>query len=206
MKASLTGGIASGKSFVANVFSQLGASVVNADRLSREVMADPAVAVAVAARFGPSVLAPDGTVDRKALGSLVFGDEAALRDLNGLTHPGILAALAARMEALGASAPHLLVVAEIPLLFEVCDPSLYRPVVLAWCPAEVQLRRLMDRDALPEEAARARLASQLPLDGKRERADLVVDTSGTPEQTRERAGQAYRELLRLLSPDGFRRP
>lgn len=200
MKASLTGGIASGKSFVAGVFKQLGASIVNADLLSREVMADPAVAGAIASRFGPTVLAPDGTVDRKALGGLVFGDEAALRDLNALTHPGILATLAARLEQLGASDPHRLVVAEIPLLFEACDPAPYRPVVLAWCPAEVQLRRLMDRDALPEEAARARLASQLPLDGKRGGSDLVVDTSGTPEQTRERAAAAYGELLRLLSP------
>lgn len=179
----LTGGIATGKSTVATLLGDRGAVIVDADLLAREVVAPGCPALEeIAAAFGAAVLTPAGELDRPALGALVFADAARRRRLEQITHPRITALMARRIaDGLESAAP--LVVADIPLLFENDRAGLVEGVLLVDAPEDVQLRRLMLRDALDEAAARARIAAQLPLAEKRRLATWVIDNGGTPEST-----------------------
>ncbi|HEX6493447.1 MAG TPA: dephospho-CoA kinase [Candidatus Dormibacteraeota bacterium] len=182
----LTGGIATGKSTVARLLAERGATIVDADVLAREVVEPGSPALAeIAAGFGDSVLTPDGALDRAALGAVVFADPAQRRRLEAITHPRIAALMGERIAAgLASEAP--LVVADIPLLFEGDRVGLVEGVLLVDAPEEVQLRRLMLRDGIDAAAARARVAAQMPLEEKRRRATWVIDNSGTPAQTASR--------------------
>lgn len=197
MNIGLTGGIACGKSTVAAMLAQRGAIVIDADRIAREVVLPgmPALA-AIAERFGPEVLAPDGALDRKRLGAIVFGDEAARRDLEGLLHPPIRALMRERKERFEREAPDKLVVLDIPLLYESKLESMVSRVMVVYCPREVQLERLMQRDKLTPGQAEARLSAQLPIEDKRRLADIVIDNSGSIEQT-ERQVDAFWSSLPL---------
>jgi dephospho-CoA kinase len=190
----LTGGIASGKSTVAAILRELGAAVVDADVLAREVVEPgrPAHREIVQA-FGADVLQPDGTIDRKKLGDLIFSDPAKRRRLNEITHPRIAAAAqeeTARQLAAGAR----VVFYEAALLVENgLHQALDGLIVVAASEAE-QLRRLVLRDGIDEAAARARLASQLPLADKVKAATHVIDNSGSVPATRAQVERLYREL------------
>ncbi len=185
LRIGLTGGIASGKSSVATWLRARGVPVLDADRLARAAMAPTGPAYAkVVGLFGPSYVLPDGQIDRRRLGELVFRDEAARRRLEAVVHPPVLAGLAgqaARWRWRGAR----LVVLDIPLLYEVGEPALrlVDRVCVVYVDPATQLRRLMARDGLDEAAARARLAAQLPLEWKARRADDVVDNSGSWSET-----------------------
>jgi dephospho-CoA kinase len=181
----LTGGIGSGKSTVARMLAARGAALVDADLLAREVVERGTPALAeLAAEFGPSVLLPDGRLDRPALGAIVFADAARRERLNAITHPRVGALMQERVaEALRSDAP--LVVVDVPLLFEGSRQSQFEGVLLVWVPAELQLRRLVERDGMGEDEARARIAAQMPIDGKRALATWVIDNSGTPAATQE---------------------
>jgi dephospho-CoA kinase len=175
----LTGGIASGKSTVARRLVGLGAALIDADALAREVVepGQPALAE-IAAGFGRGVLARDGRLDRTALGAIVFADPTARARLEAITHPRIAQLTAARItEALAGPAPA--VVVDIPLLFEKSRAGAFEGVLLVWCDAASQLRRLMTRDGLDEAQARARLDAQMSLDEKRRLATWVIDNSGS---------------------------
>jgi dephospho-CoA kinase len=191
----LTGGIASGKSTVAAMLASHGAAVVDADQLAREVVLPGQPALAdIVARFGDGVIAPDGALDRTALGSIVFADEEARRDLERITHPRIGALTQQRIaEAIAADAP--LIVVDIPLLFENNRQESFEGVLLAYAPESVQLARMMTRDGLDEAAARQRLAAQMPIEEKRQRATWIIDNSGSLDATREQLDRWWDDLI-----------
>lgn len=185
----LTGGIASGKSSVARRFRAQGVPVVDADQVAREVVepgSDGLVEVVDA--FGAGVVASDGTLDRKALAAVVFGDEAARRRLNAILHPRI-AARTAELGATYAARGEPIVCYEAALLVENGVADAFRPLVLVAAPEEEQVRRTMARDGLTEAEARARLAAQMPLSAKRAVADHVIDNDGDLAQLERRADE-----------------
>lgn len=187
----LTGGIGSGKSLVASMFSALGADLIDADQVARKVVepGQPALAEIVAA-FGPQMLQPDGRLDRARLGAVVFADAAARQKLDAITHPRIREWMQREVEA-RADRPGLLIL-DIPLLYESGREGTVEKVIVVWVDRATQLQRLVARDGLTAEQAEQRLAAQLPLDEKRSRADEVIDNSGTPEQTRRQVEALYR--------------
>ncbi len=196
LRVGLTGGIGSGKSLVAEILRGLGAAIVDADRIAREVVAPGGPAYDDVARaFGPEALRPDATLDRRALAARVFADPAARRRLNALTHPHIRRRMAEEAARLAASdAP--VIVFDIPLLLETTDGrdlGLEGIIVVA-ADDEVRVRRLVARDGLSEEEARRRLGAQMPLRDKLPRADWVIDNNGTPEETRRQVERVWARL------------
>ena len=187
----LTGGIGSGKSMVARMFAQLGADVVDADQLARDVVepGQPALEE-IATAFGRDILLPDGRLNRGKLAGIIFADPAARSRLNAITHPRIRERMEAEIAARRSGSGVL--VADIPLLYENDRTGTVETVIVVWVNAETQLRRLQERDGLTVEEARQRIAAQMPLDEKRARADLVVDNSGSRENTRRQVEAIYR--------------
>lgn len=182
LKIGLTGGIATGKSYVLDRLRQHGVPCLDADELAHGVTAAGTEATAaIAARFGADVLAADGSVDRRKLGPIVFGDAAARRELEAIVHPAVHRAI-----AMGVRASELmgdpLVVIDIPLLFETGAEKTFDKVIVTTCAPETQIARLVAR-GLTEEAARQRLAAQWPTEQKVARADFVVTTDGTFDDT-----------------------
>ena len=176
----LTGGIASGKSLVAALLRERGIPVIDADELAREVVKPGSAGLAqLIAAFGKDMLGPDGGLDRKRLGQLVFRDAEARKRLNAITHPLVRERAQARFSELEREGVALAGY-EVPLLFEVGLDAVLRPVVLVAAPEATQLARLMARDELSEGDARSRIESQLPLAEKRKRADFVLENDATP--------------------------
>jgi dephospho-CoA kinase len=178
LRVALTGGIGTGKSYVARRFEEAGVPVVDADRVARDVVEPGTSALAaIVRRFGPHVANDDGTLSRPRLASIVFSDAAARRDLEAIVHPEVRR----EIDTFFAQLPPgvLFAVADIPLLFETGRAQDFDLVVVAACPPEMQVARVMARDGATQEAARRRIAAQLPIEQKVERADLVIDTSGT---------------------------
>lgn len=190
----LTGGIATGKSTFAAALRALGAPVIDADRLAREVVApgQPALAEIVRA-FGPDVLEPGGGLDRRRLGAIVFADPEARRRLEAITHPAIRAAMRAEAARL-ASAGHAVAFYDVPLLYEVGLERDVDAVVVVYAPRAVQLARLQRRDGLAPAEAEARLAAQLPIDEKAARADVVVDNPDDGVPLADKAGRLLADL------------
>ena len=190
----LTGGIGSGKSTVLEMFAALGAEVVDADQLARELVqpGQPALAE-IAQAFGPSMLLPDGSLDRGRLGSLIFGDTTARLRLNAITHPRIRRRI---MEEIEARRPRDgVLVLDIPLLYENGLANLAEAVVVVWVDPKTQLTRLVERNGLSEEDARRRIAVQRPLDEKRALAELVVDNNGSLAETRRQVAEIYQRYV-----------
>jgi dephospho-CoA kinase len=173
----VTGGIATGKSTVDRLLAAHGASVIDADELAREAVrpGEPALD-AVVARFGREVLLPNGNLDRGRLGEVVFADPKARRDLERITHPRINELMGERIASVLAG-PAPLVAVDIPLLFESAREAMFEGVLLVYASPEVQVRRLRERNGLDEAAALQRLAAQLPIDEKRDRATWIIDNS-----------------------------
>lgn len=195
----LTGGIASGKSTVARHFADLGVPSVDADVLAREVVAKgtPGLA-AIVETFGPAFLLPDGTLNRKALGQLVFDDPAARTKLNAITHPRIAALGAERVRALsGKGVPYVLY--EAALIVENGLHRGMRALVVVSADASTQRARIMQRDLLSRAQAEARIQAQAPLERKLEVADFVIDNSEVNLDTlAERVKQVHEALLERL--------
>ena len=179
----VTGGIATGKSTVDQLLVAHGATVIDADELAREAVRPGEQTLdQVAQRFGPDVIRGDGSLDRARVGAIVFADPAARRDLERITHPRITELIQERTsDALAGPAP--LIAVDVPLLFENSREAMFEGVLLVYAPREVQLRRLRERNGLDEAAALQRLAAQLPIDEKRDRATWVIDNSDTMEAT-----------------------
>lgn len=195
MKLGLTGGIASGKSTVSAMLVKLGAKLVDADQVAREVVlpGEPALEQVVA-RFGQAVLNEDGTLNRSKLGSLVFTpDKQNLKDLEAILHPAIRARMQERMDAYLKEDPNLLVIADIPLLYETNQAHLYDAVMVVYVPLEKQLQRLMEREGLTEEESSMRIKLQMDIEEKKRLANYVIDNSGSLEDTRRQVGQFWRE-------------
>ncbi|HYM97303.1 MAG TPA: dephospho-CoA kinase [Candidatus Sulfotelmatobacter sp.] len=189
----LTGGVGSGKSTVAAMLKELGAEVIDADEAAHAAYAPGTAGLAaVVAEFGPEYVR-DGAIDRARLGELVFHDAAARDRLNAIVHPLVREWMATRTaEAVAHGAG--VVVHDIPLLFENGLDHLYALVVLVYVPEEVQVRRLVEGRGLPEARARAMIASQMPMEEKRNRARLVIDNSGDRTATRAQVEKLWRDL------------
>ncbi len=185
----LTGGIASGKSTVARMLAERGVPVIDADAIAREVVEPGMPALAAIAARWPEVVR-DGVLDRQALGAVVFRDPAERAALEAIVHPAIRAEVEKRLEALRACGEPIAVY-EAALLVEAgLDEEMDALVVVA-LPEEEQLRRVVARDGISEEAARARLASQAPLAEKLRRADFVIDNSGDRATLRRRVDEVW---------------
>jgi dephospho-CoA kinase len=195
----LTGGIAAGKSVVSRRLAERGAAVVDADLLAREVVepGTPGLA-AIAERFGGGVLAADGSLDRPALGALVFSDPGARRDLEAITHPAVRELSRRRMAEAVAGDPARVVVYDVPLLVETRGAGEFDVVVVVHAPAEERVARLVQLRGMPEQEARRRVAAQAGDDERLAVADMVVDSSGSLEQTLQQA-DAVLDRLRSLS-------
>ncbi|TRW44013.1 dephospho-CoA kinase [Georgenia yuyongxinii] len=193
MKVGLTGGIASGKSSVSAELARLGAVIVDADQIARDVVAPgtPGLA-AVVTEFGPDVLLPDGSLDRPALGRRVFADPAALRRLGALTHP-LVAQESARRQA--AAPPDAVVVHDVPLIVENGLADSYDLVVVVAADEAVRLERLVRDRGMSREDALARIRAQATDEQRRAVADVWLDNSGTPEELLDAVGRLWRERL-----------
>ena len=201
LRIGLTGGIGSGKSLVAGFFRELGAAVVDADAIAREVMAPGGPAYdAVMRAFGSGVLGRDGMLDRKALAARIFGDTAARMQLNALTHPHIRRRLADEAARLSAQPGVDVVVLDIPLLLETTDGRYLRldGIVVVDATDEARLARLIARDGLSPADTRMRIEAQLPLREKVAQATWVIDNNGSPEKTRAQVGALWEAFLERL--------
>ena len=193
VRAGLTGGIATGKSYCLARFAQLGAATIDADRLARAVVEPGTPGLErVVERFGASILGPDGSLDRPALGRIVFADRSARADLEAIIHPEVYRRIGEWFADLPAGTR--VAIADIPLLFETGHQHDFDRVIVCACEPSEQLRRLMARDKLTREAALARLDAQWPIEAKVEKADYVVHTGGTYAETDRLVGKVFEEL------------
>jgi dephospho-CoA kinase len=191
----LTGGIASGKSTTARLLRDLGAHVVDADQLARDVVMPGQPALAEIARaFGPEVITPEGTLDRKRLGAVVFGDADKRRRLEAITHPRIAILTQERLAGLRAEGLPVAVY-EAALLVENGTHRGLDGLIVTRCDDETQLQRIVERDGLSREEARARIAAQLPLAQKVAAADWVIDTCGPIAETQKQVAKVWAEIL-----------
>jgi dephospho-CoA kinase len=191
-RVGLTGGIASGKSTVASLFEGLGATLVDTDVLAREVVAPGTALLAeIAAHFGASVLAADGSLDRRRLRDLVFADPAQRRWLEERTHPAIRRLTDARCEA--ASGPYCIVA--IPLLVETRGAERFDRVLVVDCEPSLQVARLMARDAITREAAERMLAAQASREARLSVADDVIHNDGDVAELREQVARLHAVYL-----------
>jgi len=191
----LTGGIACGKSTLAAMFQELGAAVIDADEISRNLTAPGGEALpSLRETFGDFVFYPDGTLNRSTLSAIVFDNAEALQRLNATLHPLIERRLRQELETcrkMGA----LVVVLDVPLLFETGLDSLAEAVVCAVSPEETQIRRLRERSGLNREQAQSRMRSQLPLEEKVARSQYVIDTDRPLDQLRADVQKLYEAWL-----------
>jgi dephospho-CoA kinase len=182
IRAALTGGIATGKSHCLARFAALGVPTVDADLLAREAVAPGSPGLnAVASRFGPSVIQPDGTLDRPALATIVFADRHARAALEAIIHPEVRRRIREWFVSLPPQTP--LAIADIPLLFETGQEHDFDRVIVCACDPAEQLRRIIARNGLTEEEARLRIAAQWPISEKVARAHAVIRTDGTFAET-----------------------
>jgi dephospho-CoA kinase len=194
LRVALTGGIATGKSYCLQRFAALGAATIDADVLARQAVAAGSPGLrAVAERFGPSVLAADGTLDRPALGRIVFADTKARAALEAIIHPDVYRRIREWFSNLPAATR--VAIADIPLVFETGHNHDFDQVIVAACEPEEQVRRVMARDNLSESEARARLAAQWPIAEKAKRASHVVWTDRGFAETDRQAADVYNTLL-----------
>ncbi len=195
LSIALTGNIASGKSAVAELFRRWGATIIDADQLVREAQTPGSPVVrAIAAQFGAEMLDHGGGLRRDALRRRVMGDAAALADLNRIVHPEVLRRRA-DLEAEARRRGDRIVVSDIPLLFEVGDPSLFDAIVLVEAPEDLRRHRLTSERGLSEDEARRMIASQAPSGPKRSRSTYVIDNDGSAEALERAAAAVWSALL-----------
>jgi dephospho-CoA kinase len=192
----LTGGIASGKSTVSALLAERGAEIIDADRIAREVVMPGTHAwCKIRDHFGPKVLYPDGSIDRQALGDLVFADKSKLALLNELTHPEIFKHIAERLEDLGPK--DVVVILDAALLVETGLATGTDTVIVVHSPKEVQIQRLAAK-GLERGRAEARVDAQLGADERLAHADIVIDNDGSLEDLGRRVDEVWDELQRRL--------
>ncbi|HLS66337.1 MAG TPA: dephospho-CoA kinase [Pseudogracilibacillus sp.] len=188
----LTGSIGTGKTLIATKFQEIGIPVVDADKIARLVVEKGAPAYEkIVATFGTEVLHDDGTLNRQALGSIVFKDEAKRKQLNNMTHPEIRKEMIRQRDE-WIERGHNCVVLDIPLLYESKLTHFVDKVIVVYVDEAVQLDRILSRDNITEEEARARIRSQIPVAKKRDMADAVIDNNGSKEDS-------YKQLFDILA-------
>ena len=194
----LTGGIASGKSTVSDMLRELGAIVIDTDRIAREVTAPGSPALLeLSRRFGPEILNDDGSMRRDVVGRIVFNAPAERKWLENLLHP-LIRARAEQLATEAAAAGHRIVVFDVPLLFETGWNAWVDEVWTVYVPVDLQRRRLQQRDGYSEAEADSRLASQWPIDQKSELSDRIIDNSGSVVDTRRQVESVWHELVNKI--------
>jgi dephospho-CoA kinase len=198
LRIGLTGGLASGKSFVGHALADLGCFLIQADELGHQVMMPGGEAYdGIVREFGNEILNPDGTINRRALAAQVFGNPERLAKLNALVHPPVRAREEALAAAFAGRNPGGIAVSEAAILIETGRHKSYARLIVAVCSEAQQIERAMARDRLTREEALDRMRRQMPLDEKVKYADYVVDTSGSKENTLEQTRQVYQSLRSL---------
>lgn len=193
----LTGGIAAGKSTVARRLAEHGAVIVDADALVREVQQPGSPVLArIAEQFGAGVIRSDGALDRAALGSLVFGDDAAISRLNEIVHPAVRELSHARFAEARAASPNSVIVYDVPLLVEARGSDGWDLVVVAHAPAPLRIRRLQEERGMSAAEAESRIGAQVSDEARLAIADVVIDTSGSIEQTIAQTDALWDRLAR----------
>jgi dephospho-CoA kinase len=195
LNVGLTGGLASGKSVVGRELEQLGCRVIRLDDLGHDVLRQGGEAYKpVVAAFGPSILDSDGSINRRRLGQLVFGNPDQLAKLNGLVHPAIHARARALSDEFAAAHPDGILITEAAILIETGSYKDFDRLIVAVCTPEQQIERALARGGLSRAEVLERMNRQLPIAEKRAYADFVIDTTGTEERTREKARAVYAQL------------
>jgi len=196
LRVGLTGGLASGKSFVGHALESLGCLLIQADELGRLVMAPGGEAYdAIVQEFGAEILHADGTIDRRYLAAQVFANPERLERLNALVHPPVRAREEALAAAFAERNPAGIAVSEAAIIIETGRYKSYARLIVAACGEQQQIERAMARDRLTREEVLDRMRRQMPLEEKVKYADYVVDTSGTKERTLEQTRAVYQSLL-----------
>ncbi len=196
----VTGGIASGKSLVLNTFMNLGAFVIDCDILSREAVIPCSKAWwKIVAVFGKAICRHDLEIDRKKLGGIVFNDSSKRKILEQIIHPEVRRKCTERLEAIKKMAPNAIVVIDVPLLIETGLQKEFDTVIVVYVSADMQIRRLMDRDEITEEEARKMVELQIPLAEKRRFADYIINNDGTHEETEMQVRKLFEAFSSLKS-------
>lgn len=191
----LTGGIASGKSTIARRLAEHGAVIVDADQIVRDVQSPGSpVLERIAEAFGTAIIAPDGSLDRAALGAKVFGDADLLTRLNAIVHPAVREESQRRFDAALADDAEAVVIYDVPLLVEARVDDPWDLIVVAHAPAEVRRQRLVDLRGMDENAAQDRIDAQVSDDRRLAIADVVIDTSDTLERTLEQTDALWERI------------
>jgi len=193
----LTGSIATGKSTVSEILKELGAYIIDADRIAREVVVPGMSAWGeIVNQFGTEVLLPDKSINREALGRIVFDDPLKRRKLEEIIHPEVMRIMHERISSIKTSSMGAVIVLDVPLLMETGLDRSVREVILVYCQLDIQIKRLMDRDKISQVDAVARIRSQMSIEEKRERATLIIDNSGSKEETRIQVEDVYSSLAK----------
>lgn len=199
LRVGLTGGLASGKSFVGHVLADLGCLLIQADDLGREIQARGGEAYDdIVREFGREILTEDGSIDRRRLAASVFHDPERLKELSALVHPHVAARRHKLEEEFARSQPCGIAVTEAAILIETGSYREFDRLIVAACPPDLQVARAMERDRLTREEVLDRMSRQMPLDEKVKYADYVIDTSGPKEETVAKTRAVY-DSLRSLS-------
>jgi len=198
LRVGLTGGLASGKSFVGRAMADLGCLLIQADELGHRLLEPDGEAYAgVIREFGSEIVRADGSIDRPKLGAMVFQDSERLAKLNALVHPLVWARERSLLEEYAAAHPHGIAVVEAAILVETGSYRNYAKLIVAVCSGEQQIARAMSRDGMTREQVLDRLSRQMPLAEKIKYADYVIDTSGPKENTVAQTRAVYQSLLAL---------
>jgi len=194
----LTGGIASGKSTASRTLAELGAMVINADQVSRSTVEPGTPAWSdIVKFFGHDILHHDSTINREKLGLYVFSQPEHLQKLNQMTHPRIMDEIRRQLKAAAEEHPDAVLVLEVPLLYETHMEVLCDTVWVVWVDQETQIKRLMQRDGISHEDAIRRIDSQMSLNEKASRADLIIDNTGSAEKMREFVIKKYNSIVNV---------
>ena len=191
----LTGGIASGKSAVAAIFQKAGAIIIDADRIARAVVKKGLPAYReIVAQFGTEVLLSNGEINRNMLGDIIFKNPQKKQLLNSIVHPHVSEEVNRRIKQIQKAHPNAVVVLDVPLLIEAGMHNNLSEIIVVYTPQDIQIQRLMQRDHISEADALARVQSQMPIEEKKQQASIVIDNSGTVENTRRQTLEIIKRL------------
>lgn len=197
MLIGLTGGIASGKSTVSRLLVKHGALLVDADQVARDIVEQGQPALKeITSFFGQAILHEDGSLNRAALGAIVFSDKDKLAKLESITHPAIRKRMLSTIERYKEENPNAIIVADVPLIYETNQMHLYEAIVVVYVPRDIQIERLAVRNDITQDVAASRVDIQMDIEHKKALADYVIDNSGSLEQTEK---QVIEFIQRLVS-------
>ena len=193
LKIGLTGGIATGKSSVSNILKQKGAIIIDADKIVHKLMEpEQKLWYDIINAFGKNILLENNQINRKKLGEIIFNDQNKREKLNQITHPRVIAEIENKMDKLADG--NNIIVAEVPLLFEVGMEDLFTEVWVVVADKEIQISRLKQRDGLNVESAQKRIAAQMPLAKKKELADRIINNNGTKKELKKQIRHLWQEI------------